>query len=171
MGRDKRNEKRSEHWTQMIRSMMEEPAWRALSPNAQAAYPWLKLEWRGPNANNNGKIRLSVRQLAQRMGTTRDTAARAIHQLQAKGFVVIKTPACLGTSGAAKAPELELTELALPGQRDGRKLYRDWKPTHEFPVVKASANNPGGHNGKTKPRPESRDDTVIDIMTKRGTLS
>lgn len=34
MGRDKRNEARGEHFTKLVRSMMEPPAWRALSPTA-----------------------------------------------------------------------------------------------------------------------------------------
>jgi len=43
-----------EHWTKLIRTTMEEPAYSALSTAAQALYPWLKLEWHGPDANNNG---------------------------------------------------------------------------------------------------------------------
>jgi hypothetical protein len=42
-----------------------------------SAYPWFKFEWRGADKNNNGKIRLSVRQLADRMGVRPDTAADA----------------------------------------------------------------------------------------------
>ena len=68
MGRDKRNEHRAEHFTKLVRNTMETPAWRALRPTAQALYPWLKLEWRGPQNNNNGNIRLSVRQAADRLG-------------------------------------------------------------------------------------------------------
>ncbi len=68
MGRDNRNEQRTEHFTKMIRTTMETPAWRALSPTAQALYPWLKFEWRGPQANNNGKLSLPVREAAKRLG-------------------------------------------------------------------------------------------------------
>ena len=57
---------RGEHFAKMFRHIMEEPAWRALPSTAQALYPWLKLEWRGPDADNNGSIRLSVRQAAER---------------------------------------------------------------------------------------------------------
>jgi hypothetical protein len=44
MGRDRRNESRGEHFAPMIRNTMNTEAWRALSPCAQALYPWLKLE-------------------------------------------------------------------------------------------------------------------------------
>ena len=49
-------------------------------------------------------------------------------------------------------PAYELTELAMPtsGQPEGRKLYRDWRPGHDFPVEKHSANNPEGRNGKNR---------------------
>lgn len=147
-----------EHWTKMLRSTMEEPAWRALSSTAQALYPWLKLEWRGPDANNNGKIRLSTRQAAARMGIRPNTAGDAFHDLQRKGFIVQTEPACLGIDGEAKSPAYELTELKMPGaDKDGRKLYRQWEPEKEFEVATAIANNPSGLNGrKTKPRHENR---------------
>ncbi|MFT3972002.1 MAG: hypothetical protein QM699_00550 [Amaricoccus sp.] len=158
----------AEHFTKMIRTTMETSAWRALSTTAQALYPWLKLEWRGPQANNNGRIRLSVREAAERLGVQLDTAARAFHDLQAKGFLVLTEHAVLGIEGAAKSPAYELTELALPhgDKPDGRKLYRDWRPAADFPVHKARAHNPRGANGKAKSHHENHDGTVIKIMTK-----
>jgi hypothetical protein len=138
------------HWTKMLRSTMEEPAWRALSCTAQALYPWLKLEWRGPQANNNGKIRLSVRQAAKRLGISINTAAKAFHDLQAKGFIVVTQRATLGLEGEAKAPAYEITELAMPRSEspEGRKLYRDWRTGHDLPVTKHGGNNPEGRNGQ-----------------------
>jgi hypothetical protein len=148
MGRDKRNEGRSEHWTKMIRPTMETPAWRALSCYAQALYPWLKFEWKGPQANNNGRIALSIRQAADRLGVSKKTAAKAFHELQAKGFVVVKKAATLGTDGAAKSSEFEITELAMPGQTAGRRLFADWRPGGDFPVAAVRSNNPHGVNGR-----------------------
>jgi hypothetical protein len=128
---------------------MEEPAWRALSSTAQALYPWLKFEWRGPDANNNGKIRLSTRQAATAMGVSPDTAAEAFRDLQRKGFIVQTEPACLGVEGAAKSPAYELTELKMPGaEKDGRKLYRNWRKGYDYEVQRSAANNPNGRNGR-----------------------
>lgn len=144
-----RRDPRGEHWTKLLRATMEEPAWRALSPVAQALYPWLKLEWRGPDANNNGRISLSVRQAAERLGVIPDTAARAFRELQAKGFIVLIDHARLGIDGAAKSATYELTELKMPAaERDGRKLYQEWKKGKDFPVHVMSANNPRGINGQ-----------------------
>ena len=160
---------RPEHFTKMIRTTMEEPAWRALSTTAQALYPWLKLEWRGPEANNNGQIRLSVRQAAARLGVGTDTAARAFYDLQAKGFLVMREPAHLGLSGAAKSPAFELTEIEMPhaSQRSGSRLYRDWTPGHDFEVQKAAVHNPRGRFRKAEPCLENPDGAVRKILTFR----
>ena len=163
-----------EHWTKMIRHTMQEPAWRALSTTAQALYPWLKFEWRGPDANNNGRISLSVRQAAAALGVGRDTAAEGFRDLQRKGFIVQVKSACLGFEGASKAPEYELTELKMPGaDKDGRKLYRQWTSENEFPVAAAGANNPAGANGRRKAKPchDFRDGPVMKIVTKRAAAS
>ena len=158
---------KQEHWTKLVRTTMEEPAWKALSTSAQALYPHLKLQWRGPNNNNNGKIRFSVRQASKSLGVGRDTAARAFHDLQAKGFLVVTEPARLGLSGEAKAPAFEITELkCLASEKpDGRKLYKQWKEGHDFPIHKADANNPKGRNQKTKPCHDYEDSHVIKIGT------
>jgi len=173
--RDSRGNSSGEHFTKMIRHTMQEPAWRALSSTAQALYPWLKLEWRGPDANNNGKISLSVRQAAAAMGVTPVTASHAFHDLQRKGFIVVTQSAHLGVDGAAKSATYELTELRMPlaetGQ-DGRKLYRDWRPGHDYEVIAVSSNNPQGNNGrKIKPHHSFYDGTVIETMTKSRRLS
>jgi len=160
MGRDKRNEARGEHFAKMVRDTMTTKAWRALSPSAQALYPWLKLEWHGPKANNNGRLVLSTRQAAELMGVGINTAARAFHDLQAKGFLVVKRHAQLGVKGHATSPEFELTEIAMPGEGSRpRRLYADWKEGNDFPVQKAAVHNPRGINQRQNP--------VIELKTAR----
>lgn len=160
--RSRRTDQPAEHFTRLIRSTMEAPAWRALSTTAQALYPWLKLEWRGPQNNNNGKISLAIGDAALRLGVRPDTAARAFHDLQAKGFIVVTVPAVLGVGGRAASAKYELTELGLPygDKPDGRKLYRQWREGADFPVEKAQAHNPTGINRKAKPYPENRDGLI-----------
>lgn len=166
MGREKRNEQRVEHWTKLIRNMMDTPAWRALSSTAQALYPWIKLEWKGAQYNNNGRLQFSVRQAAEAMGVNKDTANRAFIDLQLKGFIVVTQEARLGVGGAARSSLLEITELELPGQQGSRKLYLEWQPGGDFPARKVMAHNPRGANGKTKPCPQNGDGTVIKMGTK-----
>jgi hypothetical protein len=81
--------------------------------------------------------------------------------------------ACLGSSGEAKSPAYELTELPLAQSEklEGRKLYRDWRPGHDYPVLKAAANNPRGHNGKTESHLKNEDGDVIKMKTFRQNTS
>ncbi len=143
----------NEHWAKMIRQHMEFPAWRALSLPAQAIYPWLKLEWKGPKANNNGKIELSLRQIAGRTGCNVKTAMRAFHDLQRKGWIVVTRPAILGLAGHARSHQIELTEITcLPNDRP-RALYQKWREGADYPVVEVRSNNPTGKNGIRNPVP------------------
>lgn len=169
MGRDKRNENRVEHFTKMVRPMMETDAWRALSSSAQSLYVWVRMEWRGERNNNNGKLRLSVRQAAQKMGVSTNTVTRAFHDLQAKGFVFVTEHPRLGIDGEAKGAAYELTEIQMPNAtgHGGRKLYREWKKGSDFPVYIAPANNPHGRRGKTETRLQNEDSTVVILKTKQ----
>lgn len=173
MGRDKRNERRGQHFARLLRATMQEPAWGALSTAAQALYPWLLLEWHGPDFNNNGKIRFSVRQASRGMGVGLNAAARAFHELQAKGFIVVVEGARLGLEGQARGPAYEITELGLPHAegRGGRGLYRQWRPGADFPVHKGRANNPKGRNGKQEPCLQNEDRNVIKMKKNTGGAS
>ncbi len=153
----------AEHYTKTFRQTMVTEAWRSLSTTAQALYPWLKFEWHGPQRNNNGKIQLSVRQAADRLNVSTNTAARAFHDLQAKGFLVAREIACLGASGQGRTTEFEITEIAMPGaeKSSGRKLYLNWPPGNDFPIRKPNTNNPAGLNGKQIQNP------IIKMMTPR----
>ncbi|XQZ32737.1 hypothetical protein E2976_10990 [Paracoccus yeei] len=152
----------------MIRSTMETPAWRALTTTAQALYPWLKMEWKGPQANNNGKISLPVREAAERLGCGRDTAARGFHDLQAKGFLLLTSHGRM-VEGKGAPPTYEITELAVPGcdSHSGKKLYLHWRPGHDFPVSGHAPVNPTGRNGRENKTPSSKSGrNVIKIGTK-----
>lgn len=165
MGRDRKNENRPEKWTKLHLNTMRTEAWKALPQVAQALYPWLLLEWKGSKFNNNGKIRLSVRDAAERLGCARNTAARAFHDLQAKGFICITEGACLGVGGEGKSPSYEITELAMPGAVAGRKLYNNWSSGNDYPVTKAQIANQSGNNRKAKSRHQNEDSTVIKMKT------
>ncbi|WP_417497761.1 hypothetical protein [Maricaulis sp.] len=134
-------------------ALVQEPAWRALSPKAQMTYIWLRFEGRDRQFSNNGKIQLSVRQAAQRLGIHRNAAAGGFQELQQKGFVVVTAMAALGVTGEARGPSYELTEFPLPQASHpvGRRLYKAWKPGNDFEAVRHPANNPKGANGKNIP--------------------
>ena len=86
----------------ILLSTINTPAWRELPTKSQSLYMLVKLEWKGPKMNNNGKIALSCRQAAKKMGVSLNTAATAFRELQAKGFIVVTEPSWLGVEGEAK---------------------------------------------------------------------
>ncbi len=66
------------HW------MLQSPAWRSLSPVARSIFIELAAIY---NGSNNGRIALSVRDAAERVRCSKNTAARALAELTQKGFV------------------------------------------------------------------------------------
>ena len=147
-----------EHYTKMFRAVMQTPAWVALSTTAQAIYPFVKLEWRGPNANNNGRIQFSYRQASKAVGISINTAMRGFHELQAKGFLVVTEMGTLGFDGDARGPTYELTEIEMPGRLkgSGRCLFRQWSKGKDFDSAKHPRNNATGRNGRKTPSPKFR---------------
>jgi hypothetical protein len=72
------------NFIQLFRYVLDGPAYVSLSSPARSA---LIEVVRAYNGSNNGKIILSVRQLAERMGCAINTAMRALQELVDKGFI------------------------------------------------------------------------------------
>jgi hypothetical protein len=69
--------------------VMDTPAWLSLSTAARAAYLQIGRRY---NGTNNGTIGLSVRHLAYELKSSRDTASRALRELEDAGFIdTVKT--------------------------------------------------------------------------------
>jgi len=140
--------KRGGHYTAIPHRTIDNVAWQALPCTAQALYVVLRFEWKGKQFNNNGKIRFSTRQAARALGISINTAARAFHALQAKGFIRVTQIGALGVEGEARGPSYELTDIAMPGEPVGSCLFRQWKEGCDLEVIRHNANNPKGRNGK-----------------------
>ncbi len=69
---------------QLFRYVLHSPAYISLSAIARAALIEVNL---GYNGSNNGRIVLSVRTVAERMGCANNTAMRALQELVDKGFI------------------------------------------------------------------------------------
>ena len=122
-------------WTMILLSTINTPAWRELPTKSQSLYMLVKLEWKGPKMNNNGKIALSCRQAAKKMGVSLNTAATAFRELQAKGFIVVTEPSWLGVEGEAKLQLYEITELPMPGKKNAKHLYASWTRGNDYPII------------------------------------
>ena len=129
-------------WTKVLLKTVDTPAWRELPTKSQSLYMLVKLEWKGEKLNNNGKIALSCRQAAKKMGVSLNTAATAFRELQAKGFIVVTRPSYLGVEGKAKYHFYEITELPMPGEKNGKHLYASWTLGNDYPIIEPINSKP-----------------------------
>ena len=74
----------TERFVRLPYFMLQSSAWLSLSPAARCT--WIELAARY-NSSNNGYLALSVRDAAERVGCSKDTAAKALTHLIAKGFI------------------------------------------------------------------------------------
>ena len=151
MGRDGRNEVKRERVIVLSHAVLDAGAWKAVGPTAAFVYLCFRREWRGSNANNNGSIRLSYRQIRDKTGLSLNTIGRAVLDLQRKGFLIVTTPACLGTEGHGKSHQYQLTEVAMPGKSKPERQFLRWKEGEDFPVVQVKGNNPSGRTQRKSP--------------------
>lgn len=120
MGRDKRNEDRTEQFTKWVLNHHKLPAWKALSFAARDAYYHLQVrcfaetaQKRAKVENNNGAIYRSPRKLAEDMGCSVGTAMSALADLQAKGWIVCTKLPTLGVSGNGTTAQFRLTMMEM----------------------------------------------------------
>ena len=92
-------------------TVLDAPAWRAMSHGARSLYIALKRRY-WPNRKNNGHIYLPQRKAAKELGSGTSQIVRWFRELQYYGFIVMMTPGCLGVDGKGRAPHWRLTEVA-----------------------------------------------------------
>ena len=74
----------TERFLSLPHFMLQSAAWLSLSPVARCTFIELAARYKG---SNNGYLALSVRDAAERVGCSKDSAARALADLRAKGFI------------------------------------------------------------------------------------
>lgn len=74
----------SPKFTMLFKWFLDTPAWRSLSPQARCIYLEIAQRY---NGSNNGEISLSVRESARLVHIAKDTASKAFHELEQKGFI------------------------------------------------------------------------------------
>ena len=104
------SKQKSPPFVMIERSVLDSPAWRAMSHGARSLYLALRRRY-NRDFHNNGKIYLSVRNAAIEIGSHRDQICRWFHELQHFGFIVMMKPGNLGLNGAGRAAHWRLTEL------------------------------------------------------------
>jgi hypothetical protein len=95
-----------EPFVYLFLSMMDCPAWRALSHGAKSLYTELK---RGVYRGRNTAY-LSYRVAGKKLRASSHKIAEWFAELEHYGFIVLAAPGCLGVDGKGKAPHWRLTE-------------------------------------------------------------
>ncbi len=131
------------------RYMTASPAWKTLSLPGRCAYLEVLDLY---NGKNNGTIALSARGLSDRLGISRATAARALYDLTARGFI---EPTRIGgfniKTGVRRATEWRLTRYNCnrTGEVATQKYMRWQEGKIHFTV------SPESHHGLTTEPPTS----------------
>jgi hypothetical protein len=81
---DRTGRSTTERFVSLPHYMLNSPAWRSLSPVARSVFIELAALY---NGSNNGRIAMSNRIAADRVGCSKNTAGRALTELTQKGFV------------------------------------------------------------------------------------
>lgn len=134
-------------------------AWAALSPNDKAAY--LELKWRYDGLNN-GRIGLGVRDLAEAMKMSKNTAHRSLERLMEVGFLARAKPSGFNVKNRIST-EWRLTEYRcdVSGHLATKDFMR-WQPdslTHETvaPDFGTRENKTQSHPRDTQSHPRDCD--------------
>lgn len=117
---DARGRSKNDHHVRLYSWLTNSDAWRDLSGNGVKALVYIMSFEFG---DNNGRIHMSERRLAEGIAVDRKTARKLLKELQEKGLMVCIAP---GSFGAKRSPAAQwrLTFKAWP--------ERSQAPTHEW---------------------------------------
>lgn len=143
------------------RSMMRSGAWRSLLPVARAIYLEIAYHYRG---DNNGRIVVSLRRFAEILGISKNTACRALKDLQARGFLdIVKAGAFSMKSRHASEVRLTARRCDVTGALPSRR-YEHWKPDFQKPVP---SEGPNGATTGTEARKTTRHSPLRSLSSNR----
>ena len=109
---------------------MECAAYRALSCYARALLLEIRKRY---NRTNNGKIIMAVREAATLLGCHRDTAAKALQELQDKGWIRATQKGSFGCKiKLATTWRITNQPTGLGLDTPATKEYATWKSEHEI---------------------------------------
>jgi hypothetical protein len=105
-------------------AILDAPAWRVMDPIARLLWIELRRKLRN-DGGNNGKIYLSCRAAAKKLGVNKDTIFRRYAELEDYGFLRKTTESFLGVDGCGIAPHYRFTDLAH-GTHPATRDYEKW---------------------------------------------
>lgn len=135
------------------------PAWASLSLAARALLVEILLEYR---PGNNGRLSWPCRRAASTIGVGKDTAARALKELELKGWLTVERVALFGRRTTPAEYALTMYENDLSGE-PASKSFEHWSP--DSPVCVASQGRDGRISG-TEPS-QGEDADALQAVTTR----
>jgi hypothetical protein len=127
--RPKKSRKGDARHIRLYAYMTRSPAWKSLNGNERATYLLLAERYVGVN---NGKIPLSIREVASELGIHFTTAARCLAALQDGGFIVARVKGAFSLK-RRHATQWRLTEHTCNVSGHGPSgEYRAWRPGPEI---------------------------------------
>ena len=112
------------------RAMRESLAYVSMPATAKVLMDLLQLQWR-----NDRPVAYGVREAAQKIGCTANTAAKAFKILQERGFIVCEEQSLFNSKTGSKAREWRLTwmpfEYSMPSHD-----WEKWQPEIKSTVSK-----------------------------------
>lgn len=112
-------------------------SWQALSPSARIIYLHLDLRCfasKTATVNNNGRVEVSVADLAREANFNRKTATTALAELQHTGFIICERPFLPGVEGRGRPSRWRLTMRPTANGSASLEPLK-WKPENGYPLV------------------------------------
>ena len=122
----------TERFVSLPHYMLKSAAWRSLSPVARSVFIELAVIY---NGSNNGRLALSVRDAAERVCCSKNTASRALTELTQKGFIDLCSRAHFDRK-TPHAAEFRLTMHPCDRSSDrASKRFMTWRPDEQKSVT------------------------------------
>lgn len=121
-GRSRKGERflKLDHW------FLQTAAWKSLQPAPRVLYIEIAQRY---NGQNNGEISMSVREAAELVHIAKDTATKAFHELEEKGF--IRRAVCGSFNWKLRHATTWILTAYPVGETSATKEFARWSPNQK----------------------------------------
>jgi hypothetical protein len=110
--------------------MLKASVYETMPATAKVLLQLLQMQWR-----NDKPVAYGVREAAQRIGSTANTASKAFKMLQERGFIVCENESLFNSKTGSKAREWRLTWMPFE-YRNPSHDWEKWQPENKATVSK-----------------------------------
>jgi hypothetical protein len=143
MGQDRKRQRRKPYgangplhrWVMLYHWLLNSPAWQSLGLAARC----LLIEvWKRHNGLNNGEISFSIREAAGSLKIAPNTANKAFHELEDKGFLKARQRGAFSLK-SRHATTWQITAEPCGGQEASKEFMRWSLPSTQGPKIRKPA--------------------------------